>query len=82
MQQPDVEHIFPTIADRKNVSEYNWRHFRTKHVVSDLLGTVQKRGVQPGEFAPDFSLESVAGRHVRLSELRGRPVLLRFGSTT
>lgn len=82
MQQPDVTHIFPTIAERKSVSEYNWRHFRTKHVVSDLLGTVQRRGVRPGEFAPDFSLESVDGRCVRLSDLRGRSVLLRFGSAT
>jgi len=31
--------------------------------------------------APDFELENLAGEHVRLSELRGKPVLLNFWAT-
>lgn len=32
----------------------------------------------PGELAPDFELQDVRGKTVRLSEYRGRPVLLAF----
>ena len=34
--------------------------------------------LQPGEPAPDFELPDTQGRLVRLSGLRGRPVLLAF----
>jgi len=36
---------------------------------------------KPGLGAPDFALEDLAGRTVRLSRLRGRNVLLLFGAT-
>ena len=35
-------------------------------------------GVRPGDVAPDFALESNEGGQVRLSEFRGRNVLLYF----
>ena len=34
--------------------------------------------ITPGELAPDFELEDVQGNRVRLSALRGRPVVLAF----
>ncbi len=34
--------------------------------------------ITPGDLAPDFQLQDVAGRTVRLSEFRGRPVVLAF----
>ena len=34
--------------------------------------------ITPGEPAPDFELEDVDGKYVRLSDLRGKPVLLAF----
>jgi peroxiredoxin len=35
--------------------------------------------ITPGELAPDFELEDVEGRKIRLSDYRGRkPVLLAF----
>ena len=34
--------------------------------------------IMPGEPAPDFELDGVNGRHVRLSDLRGKPILLAF----
>lgn len=34
--------------------------------------------ITPGELAPDFELEDIEGHTVRLSDFRGRPVLLSF----
>jgi len=34
--------------------------------------------IPPGEIAPDFELEDVLGKRVRLSALRGKPVVLSF----
>jgi len=34
--------------------------------------------VAPGELAPDFELKDVKGSLIRLSSLRGRPVVLAF----
>jgi peroxiredoxin len=34
--------------------------------------------ITPGDLAPDFELDDVHGEHIRLSEYRGKPVLLAF----
>lgn len=34
--------------------------------------------ITPGEPAPDFELKDVEGRAVRLSDFRGKPVVLAF----
>ena len=34
--------------------------------------------ITPGDRAPDFELEDVQGRRVRLSDYRGKPVVLAF----
>ena len=69
-------------ASPEQLGEYNYEHFRTKHFLADLQHTIQGKGVQPGQEAPDFELESTDGDRVRLSALRGRPVVLHFGSVT
>jgi len=61
---------------------YNYERFRTRHLLSDVQGTMERRGIQPGEPAPDFGLAVVGGGALRLSDLVGRPVLLHFGSFT
>ncbi len=61
---------------------YNYEHFRTRHFASDFVGTLQGRGVAPGQEAPDFELAVASGGTLRLSSLRGRPTLLHFGSPT
>ena len=38
----------------------------------------KKRAPGPGDPAPEFDLDASGGRRVRLSELRGRPVVLFF----
>ena len=34
--------------------------------------------ITPGELAPDFAVKDVQGNHIRLSALRGKPVVLAF----
>lgn len=62
--------------------EYNFEHFRTRHLLLDAKGTLETRGIQPGETAPGFELPIAGGGRLRLSELRDKPVLLHFGSVT
>ena len=34
--------------------------------------------ITPGDRAPDFEVEDVVGRRIRLSDFRGKPVVLAF----
>lgn len=61
---------------------FNYRHFRMRHMVAELVRSVETAGVRPGEKAPDFTLRTTHGADLRLSDLRGRPVLLHFVSYT
>jgi hypothetical protein len=86
--EKSVRHV-STVAERaadlqrdRQVREYNYEHFRTGHFVADLRRLLRGMGVRPGQEAPDFELESTKGERVRLSALRGRPVVLRFASFT
>lgn len=64
------------------MTTYNYEHFWLKHLLADLLRSVRGSGLHPGVQAPEFSLDSTSGSRVRLADLRGRPVLLHFGSGT
>lgn len=39
---------------------------------------IMSKLITPGDPAPDFELKDVQGNQVRLSNLRGKPVLLAF----
>jgi len=86
--RPHVAERFAALAARgehEPPGEYNFRHFRTRHLARDARRTLTDRGVRPGEPAPDFELPRVGGGAIRLSALLhgsdgGRPVLLHFGS--
>lgn len=67
---------------KQRAEEYNFKHFRTKHLLYDAWATTRSIGVQPGQIAPDFTLHLLDGGPITLSQLRGRPVLLHFGSLT
>lgn len=73
---------FGAFGNGMNPAEYNYQHFRADHLVADLQRTVGKSGIMPGEMAPDFELPRADGGTLRLSDLRGKPVLLHFGSFT
>ena len=70
------------LGNQRQLNEYNYEHFRPKHLLADLWKTIRGEGLQPGSQAPDFELEPTEGDRVRLSDLRGQPVVLRFGSFT
>lgn len=73
---------FQELEGMPSQEEYNFERFRTKHLLWDAAGTLEARGIPPGEPAPDFELPRVGGGRLRLSDLRGKPVLLHFGSFT
>lgn len=68
--------------DSRQLREYNYEHFWLKHLFADLWRTAKGEGVQPGSLAPDFEMETTDGERVRMTDLRGKPVLLHFGSAT
>ena len=82
MEQKTVTEIFDTLKTRLDVQDYNYQHFSRRYAMMDIRGTVAGRGIGPGCPAPDFELEDTAGNLVRLSSLRGKPVVLRFSSIT
>ena len=76
----DAAARFAQLPAAEPLGEYNFEHFTTKHLVRDARRTVQIAGIKPGERAPDFVLPSAGGGTLRLADLRGRPVVLHFGS--
>ncbi|MDP9380579.1 MAG: hypothetical protein M3Q29_10620 [Chloroflexota bacterium] len=79
---PQVRERFEALDRKTSVEDYNYKHFRTKHYLADARANILVIGVQPGEVAPDFYLPRTDGGYQGLTELRGKPVLLRFGSPT
>lgn len=56
---------------------YNYDHFGLEHGTMHQLG-----GVRVGEPAPDFTATRLDGTQVRLSDFRGKPVVLETGSVS
>jgi hypothetical protein len=79
---PDATPASAGTAQPLPPDEYNFEHFRTRHLLYDVTGTIEKRGIRPDEPAPDFELPRVGGGTLRLSDQRDQPTLLHFGSYT
>ena len=67
---------------RTSSTPYNYEHFQPHVLSKDMQLTMRSRGPHPGDMAPDFELQDTEGRTWRLSELRGRPVVLILGSAS
>lgn len=61
---------------------YNYEHFRPGDIVAELTTAWRWPAVAPGAVVPDFTLPAASGASVHLADLRGRPVLVHFGSYT
>lgn len=71
-----------TSSTQSAAERHNYEHFHPRTLGRDVQLAMQPVGPLPGEPAPDFTLEDLQGRSWTLSELRGRPVVLIFGSGT
>jgi hypothetical protein len=71
-----------TTSQPTSPEAYNYEHFHPKYFLEDAKLAVKPRGVAPGDVAPDFELRDTEGRIWRLTELRGKPVVLITGSGT
>lgn len=80
MQETEIGRRFAALDASEKSENYNFEHFKTKILLHDAQRTVEARGIEPGEVAPDFELPQVGGGSLRLSDLRGRPTVLHFGS--
>lgn len=80
MQETEIGRRFAALDASEKSENYNFEHFKTKILLHDAQRTVEARGIEPGEVAPDFELLQVGGGSLRLSDLRGRPTVLHFGS--
>jgi peroxiredoxin len=47
----------------------------------DLLETTAEEGLTQGDMAPDFTLNTVDGKKVQLSDLKGKKVIINFWAT-
>ena len=78
----DIQGLDPERLKRLNISPEDYIK------VKELADEREKRVPQIGDPAPDFELERLTDdgkrtdQRVRLSSLRGKPVLLYFGSYT
>jgi hypothetical protein len=82
MGTSDATRELALLNARMSADEYNFEHFRTAHLLADAWRTLAGHGAQPGAPAPDFELPRPGGGSLRLRDLRGKPVLLHFGSYT
>ncbi len=80
MQETEIEKRFVNLDESEKSDNYNFEHFKTKILLHDMQRTVEARGIEPGAIAPDFELPQVGDGSLRLSDLRGRPTILHFGS--
>lgn len=50
-------------------------------VQGGMIAPVESVGILPGETAPDFTLQTLEGEEIRLSDLKGKKVMLNFWYT-
>jgi hypothetical protein len=64
---------------QERTMDYRYEHFKRELLFEDMAFG---GGPRPGERFPDFDLPTTDGGRTRLSDYRGRPLLLTFASVT
>lgn len=82
LELPSTDRVRRLVEWLDPPEDFNFRHFRMRHMLAELLRGAADHVAAPGQPAPDFALDSAGGERVRLLDLRGRPVLLHFVSYT
>lgn len=44
--------FLPGAEEKESAANYNFKHFRSKHLLLDAWATISGKGVQPGEPGP------------------------------
>lgn len=70
------------MTSRLSALDYNFERFTRAELIRDVQRTWHASGIAAGEMAPDLELPRAGGGSIRLSDMRGRAVLLHFGSYT
>jgi thiol-disulfide isomerase/thioredoxin len=71
--------IFNYVSDQSTTTD----HYEDQGdvFIDDENMPEEAAGIEPGEMAPDFELESLSGDTFKLSDLRGKKVILNFWAT-
>ncbi|MDH5401180.1 MAG: redoxin domain-containing protein [Candidatus Heimdallarchaeota archaeon] len=59
------------------VTDYQYKNFRLEYFTFQNPG-----GPEIGEYAPDFQVSTLDGKHIKLSDFKGKKVILEAGSYT
>src|SRR5699024_8727170 len=76
--------IFTTVMDNEAEEEEEPNIYDVTgdtSVSGGMIAPKEAVGIQPGEAAPDFELETLDGEVISLAELEGEPVILNFWAT-
>ncbi|WP_042223673.1 TlpA family protein disulfide reductase [Oceanobacillus manasiensis] len=72
--------IFNFVEDQKEAETEDYSQKNTSSE-GGAIAPVESAGLEPGEMAPNFTLQTLNGEEIQLSELKGKKVLLNFWAT-
>jgi hypothetical protein len=82
MEQETVSELFSKMDNCQNAEEYNFEHFTRTILINEIKHSTRPSVLKCGYPAPVFDLEDTERKRQLLSNYKGKPVLLHFGSIT
>lgn len=73
--------IFNYISDQTGTDSDDYEDMGDTFQQAETNLPEEDRGIEPGETAPDFEMETLNGDTIKLSDLRGKKVILNFWAT-
>jgi len=68
-------------SDDVEIEQAENNRMKSMEASAESMESKKEVGINPGETAPDFELETLDGESVKLSDFRGQPVFLNFWAT-